>query len=236
MKAVSIFVVVVAVVLAGCVTAPPVGTPSGNPEITLSNVRADCVKAGLLNGLINGGYRVESSNEYQIVAGKPTTNTLASLLLSTPANSTVEERYTVTMVPQVNSSDLRLMIEGAYVSNPGTGFEQRQPIGANGNVQQQFASIKPRIESTCSKNTAMQPPLPSSGREGPEDTQGVAHPQPASDIAGVVLAAQRVATQQGCGDVHSSGMTTFEASCGAAITLVVECDGTSCRPVRMVNR
>lgn len=149
MRGVCSIGIVTALVLSGCVTAPPIGTASGNPEITLSNVRADCVKAGLINALLSGGYRIESSNEYQIVVGKPTTNTMASLLLSTPANSTVEERQTVTMAPQMNSNDLRVMIESAYVSNPGTAFEQRQPIGANGNDQQQFDSIKPVIESRC---------------------------------------------------------------------------------------
>jgi hypothetical protein len=143
---------IVAVTIAGCATSPPIGTLSGNPEIMLSNVRPDCVKAGLLNAFINGGYKIESANDYQIVGGKPTTNTLAALMLGTRLNSTVEERFTVTMAPQANSSDLRLVVDGAYVSNPGTAFEEKQPMKAGGAIQQQFVSAKARIESKCAKS------------------------------------------------------------------------------------
>ena len=143
--------IIAALAVAGCATAPPIGTPSGNPELTLRNVRADCVKAGLVNGLINSGLSIESSSEYLIVAGKPTSNTMASLLFGTGMNTTVEERYTATIVPQVNGNDLRLIMTAAYVSNPGTAFEKLQPMKAGGGIQQQFMAAKPVIERGCAK-------------------------------------------------------------------------------------
>lgn len=138
-------------VLAGCASAPPINTPSGNPEIMLSNVSPDCVKAVLVNGFLNGGYRIEQSNDYMIVVGKPTNNTMASLLYGSQMNVIPEERITVTLAPEAGGSGMRLVFDGAYVTNPGTGFEKRQPMPANANVQQQFESAAPKIESKCAK-------------------------------------------------------------------------------------
>lgn len=55
---------------------------------------------------------------------------------------------------------------------------------------------------------------------------------PATNIAQQVLAAQRVARGQGCGDVSEEEDGTFQASCSAG-TLIIQCDGDSCRPTRM---
>ena len=136
--------------LTGCATAP-INTPSGHPDIVLTHVRPECVKAGLVNGLINGGYRIEQSSDYTIVAGKPTTSTMAALLFGSRMNVTPEERVTITMAPQMDGDGLRLVFDGAYITNPGTGFEQRQPMPANAGVQRQFAQIAPMIESKCAK-------------------------------------------------------------------------------------
>lgn len=55
---------------------------------------------------------------------------------------------------------------------------------------------------------------------------------PPANIAQQVLAAQRLSTGQGCGDVSADPDGTFQASCPAG-TMIIECSGTSCRPVRM---
>lgn len=55
---------------------------------------------------------------------------------------------------------------------------------------------------------------------------------PTTNIAKQVLAAQRVAGGQGCGDVSEAPDGTFQASCAAG-TLIIRCDGDSCIPTRM---
>lgn len=73
------------------------------------------------------------------------------------------------------------------------------------------------------------------GQAAPISTQGVALAPavaPPANVAQLVLAAQRVSTGQGCGDVSASPDGSFEASCPAG-TIVIECDGATCRPVRM---
>lgn len=69
-------------------------------------------------------------------------------------------------------------------------------------------------------------PQSASGRE-----TGTA-PAPAASVVQIVLAAQRVAREQGCGDVSEASDGTFQAPCGAGI-LIIRCDGDSCIPVRM---
>lgn len=57
---------------------------------------------------------------------------------------------------------------------------------------------------------------------------------PVQDIAAVVRSAQQIASQQGCAEVHSTGGSTFQASC-TTFTLVIDCDGGSCRPLRAIQ-
>jgi hypothetical protein len=57
-------------------------------------------------------------------------------------------------------------------------------------------------------------------------------PAPAASVVRTVLAAQRVARGQGCGDVSEASDGTFQAPCAAGI-LVIRCDGDSCIPIRM---
>ncbi|MEY2116238.1 MULTISPECIES: CC0125/CC1285 family lipoprotein [Rhodanobacter] len=67
-----------------------------------------------------------------------------------------------------------------------------------------------------------------------DSTAQVAMSPPTTNIAQQVLAAQRVARGQGCGDVSEAQDGTFEATCAAG-TLIVQCDGDRCIPIRMKN-
>jgi hypothetical protein len=78
-------------------------------------------------------------------------------------------------------------------------------------------------------------PQPVTTTDGHRDTERPSMPAvPAADPATTVLAAQRVAQQQGCGDVHSAGNSTFEAVC-TSFRIVIDCNGDSCRPIRAIN-
>jgi hypothetical protein len=144
--------VLLAVSLTGCATAPPPSTPSGKLELMLSNVDFSCVRSGLANVLVSAGYNVEKMSDYQIVAGKITKNGMASFLLSTPMSGAPEERVTITMLPQINGSSLRVVWDAAYVSNPGTAYEKFTPIGASQANEEQLNSLAPRIEQKCPRH------------------------------------------------------------------------------------
>lgn len=68
----------------------------------------------------------------------------------------------------------------------------------------------------------------------PEGPPPQASAAPPTNIAQQVLAAQRASRSQGCGDVSEAEDGTFQASCQAG-TLIIQCDGDSCRPIRMKN-
>lgn len=72
---------------------------------------------------------------------------------------------------------------------------------------------------------------PSAGEVPP--VKGPVDPAPA-DYATMVLSAQRVSTQMGCGDVHSAGGAKFQASC-RTYSVIIDCHGDSCRPIRSLN-
>ena len=63
---------------------------------------------------------------------------------------------------------------------------------------------------------------------------GASAPPASSDVAAMVMSAQRVSNQLGCGDVHSTGGATFQASC-RTYSVVIDCGGSSCRPIRSVD-
>lgn len=69
-------------------------------------------------------------------------------------------------------------------------------------------------------------------RAQPESVAPTASSGAATNIAQQVLAAQRVALGQGCGDVAEGQDGDFQASCSAG-TLIIQCDGDSCIPTRM---
>ncbi|MDG2539817.1 hypothetical protein P5Y53_19210 [Dyella jiangningensis] len=59
-------------------------------------------------------------------------------------------------------------------------------------------------------------------------------PPAAPDLTAQVRSAQQIATSQGCGDVHTTGASSFQAQC-THFTLTIDCDGQSCHPTKTTN-
>lgn len=147
----SIAVLFVALLLPGCATAPRANTPSGNAEITVTNVKPDCIRAAFMNLFVDKGYAIRTTTDTQIVAGKVTDNVAASVFFGTRFGGAPEERVTVLFVPQMTGDALRVVVSSAYVSNQGSAFEKTQPIGVSQKDQDQFIAIKSQIEDRCRK-------------------------------------------------------------------------------------
>lgn len=142
-------VTVVALGLAGCATEPPPKTPSGKLEVTLHNVDTDCVRSFLANGLVNAGFNIKTMNNYQLVAERESTSTLATALLGTELSGPPDERTTFTFLPKDNGRSLRIVWTAAYVSNPGTGLESVYPISGSQANEEQLLRDKPKLEAKC---------------------------------------------------------------------------------------
>jgi hypothetical protein len=125
--------------LAGCASAPPPATASGQPDVVLTNVDVACVRASLMEGMVNNGFQIAQSTDSMIVGKRPTRNTMASVLLSTRMSGPPEERVTLTMINSAPDT-VRVIAYMAYVSNAGTAFEQQTPVQATQANQDEFAA------------------------------------------------------------------------------------------------
>lgn len=126
-------------VLSGCAGGPPPSTASGQPDVVLTNVDVSCVRASLMEGLVNNGFQISQSTDSMLVGKRPTRDTAATILLSTRMSGPPEERVTLTMI-QPAPDTLRVIVYGAYVSNAGTAFEQQTPVRATQADQEAFAA------------------------------------------------------------------------------------------------
>jgi hypothetical protein len=92
--------------------------------------------------------------------------------------------------------------------------------------------LKPDAAYAAVAPTVASPAGPPSANEAPPAT---AHADPVpADYATMVLSAQRVSKQMGCGDVHPVGGTKFQASC-TTYSVIIDCNSGSCRPIRSLN-
>lgn len=122
------------------------GTPSGRPEVALDRVDRACFSARFLDGAMSNGWRLKSSSDLQLVLGKEAGNAAAVLFGS--AYGLPEQRLTVTMIPQPPSV-LRVVIDGAYVTNPGTAVEQPTAMTFSARDQAAFEAMGERARAQC---------------------------------------------------------------------------------------
>jgi len=145
-----IILLVFASLIAGCATAPSPNTASGNPEITLTNVKFDCVRSIFMNGFINQGYTIRNVSNSQIVAGRTTTNSSA-FWYRTFYGGAAEERVTITFLPLDTPDGLRVVSSAAYVSDPATATEKVFDADSTEEDQIQLMDMKSLIEHKCRK-------------------------------------------------------------------------------------
>ncbi len=130
----SAWLVVVAFLLAGCHSPPPIHTASGQPEITLTNVNAQCVRSGFMNGLINDGWNIETTSDTQIIAGKPGTDFEAKVLF----------------IP-MSSNGMRVVVSEAQVSDPGAAFDKGTLVTQNQPIEDKFEVAGDRLQASCGR-------------------------------------------------------------------------------------
>lgn len=134
-----------AVALSGCAGT---GTASGRPDVVLHKVDRACVRDTFAGGALSSGYQVRSVNDSQVVLARETTN-IAKAVLFGSGNGPPEERLTVTMVPIPGTRDLRVVIDGATVTNPGTAFEDKTAQQFTAHDQASFEAMGHRAEASC---------------------------------------------------------------------------------------
>jgi hypothetical protein len=139
---------IVALVFSSCAQQPPPTTPSGNVEYTFHQVDAECIRNAIINKSLDAGWQPKSNSQYQLILERNTQNIVAAALLSSKALSNVNERITFTFVKS-SPHDLRMMITAAYITNPGTAFEQPTSIRGTASDQAAMQANLPSLEQQC---------------------------------------------------------------------------------------
>jgi hypothetical protein len=132
----------------GCASAPL--TESNNPEITLTDVRFDCVRSVFLNALINQGYTVRSASNNQIVAGKTADD--AAFWYYSFHGGAPEKRVTIHFLPSDTPNALRVVMSADYVTNQATASENSYYVQGTQEDQDQLIVMKASIEAHCRKS------------------------------------------------------------------------------------
>lgn len=110
--------------LLACADGNPFTTQTVQPGYTLANVDAQCVRSAVLTSLVDQGYMVRSATDAQVVAGRPALGGSGAAFLGTQGE---ERRVTVLFIP-VADNGMRVVVNEAFVSNAGSGFERATPI------------------------------------------------------------------------------------------------------------
>lgn len=106
----SVLAVFVCIGLSACVPPPPpLNTPSGRPEMTLSNVDTECVKNLLLNTLVDDGYEIESITDNQIIVSRYSQSPTRRALYGTDMYPIPKDRLVAIFIPQPNNR-LRMVV------------------------------------------------------------------------------------------------------------------------------
>jgi len=84
------------------------------------------VKAALLSGMLDLGYRLVRDEAFSITLERQTDNFAANLLLATPAGGPPVVRVTYTVAEL--GPDVRVVSDMALIQNSGTAFERRNDV------------------------------------------------------------------------------------------------------------
>jgi S1-C subfamily serine protease len=134
----SITIIIALFFIYGCATTKPLNTPSGKPDITIPNVNKKQVTDALVSQMINQGFSIKSSSDYNIVFIKPLDNFGAELLLGSNYDRTPEHRASFMLVE--SGDGIRIVLTNQAITNPGSAFEKVTDLstGKSGQSWQDF--------------------------------------------------------------------------------------------------
>lgn len=131
------------------------------------------------------------------------------------------------------------MIDGMSAGVAYKKADQLCPSGYDIIAQQGQTSVLDyvmTVECKMQPSAIMVTPAPSTNARGATaPSAGIAAPIPqAADYTSKVISAQKLSTQMGCGDVRSTGGTTFRAQC-STYGVAIDCASDTCRPVHTTD-
>lgn len=139
-------------VLAACQTVQPPATASGRPEVTIPGASPAKVKAAILSGMLDKGYRLTKDDTYSLTVEKQVEDTAAVILLSSGAGGPPIARVTYT-VAEIGDGT-RVVSDMALISNAGMAFERRMDVSQGNQAPMAQAFLDRTAASFAEKKVA----------------------------------------------------------------------------------
>lgn len=127
-----------------CATTPALQTPSGKPEVTISNATPTEIIDHLANNAVNSGWAIRDRAERKLVIARENDSVLNRLLVGSDAGTSPEDRITFDIVG--SSASWRVLGSKHLVGRPGTPFENRVDVSRSAvNLQQELDRLRASI-------------------------------------------------------------------------------------------
>lgn len=117
----------IVLVLASCAAVPPIETPSGRPECSVSGATNVQVQDYLLETFLADGWMLKQQTPSQLVFWKENTSTLQNALLGSQYDPTTTHEVRL-VFSQGSGNSVRVFGQVALVTNEGSAFEQRNDL------------------------------------------------------------------------------------------------------------
>ena len=153
-----------ATALLGCAAPQPPSTASGKPEVTIRQASPESVKAAIVNGMLNRGYRITRDTQFELSFDRPVDNVLAAALLGSRYDAIPNARVTFQIAHL--APDVRVVADMAIITNPGSSFERRTDVSAGAEA--------PKIQEFLDQIAASVRPVPSPQSAKPSPTRPAA--------------------------------------------------------------
>ena len=231
----SISALLIAFSLAGCGTPrPPLGTPSGNPEVLIPGVTRKQVADRIVDQMTGKGLTIRSVSEYKIVAGKKADQDFAArLLFGSRYDSVPEYRMNFTLIDQSGTVKVYGRVE--IVTNPGSAFERVNDMTdqSKNDIQDMLARLRSGFEG-------------SEGTTPAAPTMPTMSPAPTVPLAATPMAVgketyqvERMPEVRACNanpratlSGKGPGIENYSVACSNGDFLSVRCEFSNCRVLR----
>lgn len=137
----------IAGVLTGCASAPPLNTPSGRPEVFIAGARPQQVIDTVIARAAAKGSRIKAVTAYSVTMARTQENMMVALAYGSRYDRFPESRATITVVGTPTGTTAYAAME--MVTNPGSAFERANDITdvAGGALQELLVDISATIRA-----------------------------------------------------------------------------------------
>ena len=146
----SFFVLLWTLALTGCATVQPLDTSTGKPQKFFPNLTVSQAQSAFLAVSLADGMNIYKQTHNLLVMDKPVHGLTASIFMGSEYNPTPDDRLTYQFAQE--NGGVEVFVRLAYVTNPGSQYEQVNPTNAdNRQLQRMLEKAEPIIVAHYSK-------------------------------------------------------------------------------------